>query len=102
MTSKSNGKRLISLKIMAERSKQYIAWVQFIMIGVIFIQSTNFNLPMTLLLVVLFLGILSVIDFKWILPAELNRISEKNPVLMSMKKDLAEIKKNLKESDVNG
>lgn len=97
MTSRRT--KLISLKVMAERAKAYVAWVQFLMIGVIFIQQTSFDLITTLALVVVALGTLSLIDFKWILPAELNRMAEKNPVMMSIKKDIAEIKTRLKESD---
>jgi len=97
MTSRRT--KLISLKVMAERAKAYVAWVQFLMIGVIFIQQTSFDLITTLVLVAVLLGTLSLIDFKWILPAELNRMAEKNPVMMSIKKDIAEIKARLKESD---
>jgi Tfp pilus assembly protein PilZ len=97
MTSRRT--KLISLKVMAERAKAYVAWVQFLMIGVIFIQQTSFDLITTLVLVAVLLGALSLIDFKWILPAELNRMAEKNPVMMSIKKDIAGIKARLKESD---
>lgn len=82
----------INFKIMFERTKQYVIVVQFLMVSWIFIQSTQFNLPMTILLVVLVLGILSLVDFKWILPAELNRMSEKNPVLMEIRRDIKELK----------
>lgn len=85
----------INFKIMAERSKQYVAWVQFIMIGWIFIAQTEFNLITTILLVILALGVLSLIDFKWIFPAELNRISQKNPVLMKIMNDVHDIKATL-------
>ncbi|MGD9381712.1 MAG: hypothetical protein PVI03_04635 [Candidatus Thorarchaeota archaeon] len=98
MTSKkSNGKRLISMKIMAERAKMYVAWVQFLMIGWLFIAQTEFNLPMTILLVVSFLAVLSLIDFKWILPAELNRMAEKNPVMMKVMRDVHDIKVKLND-----
>lgn len=81
----------INLKVIGERTKQYIAWAQFIMIGYIFIQQTEFNLVTTVLLILISLSVISVIDFKWILPAELNRISEKNPVLMEIRKEVREI-----------
>ena len=84
--------KLINFKIMAERSKQYVAWIQFIMISILFIQQTPFSLITTIALVATVLGILSIIDFKYILPAELNRMSEKNPMLVSIKNDLKELK----------
>ncbi len=84
--------KLINFKIMAERSKQYVAWIQFIMISILFIQQTPFSLITTIFLVATVLGILSIVDFKYILPAELNRMSEKNPMLVSIKNDLKELK----------
>jgi len=84
--------KLINFKIMAERSKQYVAWIQFIMISILFIQQTPFSLITTIVLVATVLGILSIVDFKYILPAELNRMSEKNPMLVSIKNDLKELK----------
>ena len=88
--------RWINFKIMFERMKMYVAWVQFVMIGWLFIIQTKFNLWMTLLLVALSLGLLSFIDFKWILPAELNKMAEKNPVIMAIKRDVEKIREEMK------
>lgn len=84
----------INFKIMAERTKAYVAWIQFIMVAILFIQQTMFNLITTLSLVAIALGILSLADFKWILPAELNRMAEKNPILMEIRRDIKELKAN--------
>ncbi len=87
----------ISFKIMFERAKQYVAWVQFMMIGWLFILQTEFNLVTTILLVGIALGTLALIDFKWILPAELDKMAQKNPVLMKIMSDVNEIKKEVKK-----
>ena len=88
--------KLINFKIMGERAKMYVAWVQFAMIGVLFIQQTTFDLVTTILLVAISLGTLTIVDFRWILPAELKRTAEKNPVIMSIQRDVSEIKEMVK------
>lgn len=81
----------VSFKIMFERTKMYVAWVQFAMIGWLFVLQTGFNLLSTLALTGALLGMLALIDFRWILPAEMERLAEKNPVLMSIRDNIEEL-----------
>lgn len=85
----------INFKIMGERSKAYIGYIQFVMVGYIFIVQIEFDLITTILLVVLALGAVSLIDFKWIFPAEQNVIAKKNPFLMEMRKDIKAIRQRI-------
>jgi len=82
---------------MSERLKNYIGWIQFVMIGWIFITQTEFDLVTTILLVAIALGAVSLVDFKWVFPAEQNRIAEKNPFLISMRNDIKEIKQRIEK-----
>jgi len=83
--------KLISFKLMFERTKQYIATVNFVMIAYLFIEQTQFNLVTTVILALLVLGVLSIVDFKYIYPKELGRASEKNPVLMEIRNDIKKL-----------
>ncbi len=77
-------RKVINFKIMFDRARYYISIIQFAMIGYLFIVGTEFNLITTLLAVGIAGAILAIIDFKWIYPEEMRRISEKNPIIMEM------------------
>ncbi len=84
----------IKFLVMFNRVKNYIGIVQFVMIGYLFIVSTEFDLVLTLILVSAFSITLGAIDYKLILPHEQKNVSEKNPVFMDILKKLERIEKN--------
>ncbi len=90
--------KLISFKIMFERVRGYIGILQFLMIGYMFIQQTEFNLLTTIFLVGVVSVVLAIIDFKYIYPAEQKRIMQKNPVIMEIYNDVKEIRRCLNEN----
>lgn len=90
--------KLISFKIMFERVRGYIGILQFLMIGYMFIQQTEFNLLTTIFLVGVVSVVLAVVDFKYIYPAELERIMQKNPIIMEIYNDVKEIRRCLNEN----
>ncbi len=92
----SKSRFLINLKLMWERSKMYISAVQFVFIVYLFILQSEWNFYSTVLLIALIMTPLTIIDFKWIYPAEQRRVSEKNPILMEIRSDIKELKKQHK------
>ena len=91
--------KAINLKIMFDRVRNYIGIIQFAMIGWLFIISTEFNLVSTLFVVAVASSILAVIDFKWIYPEEMRRISQKNPVMREIYENQKEILRKLESME---
>jgi hypothetical protein len=110
-----NKKSLIRWKIYFDRSRMYIGYIQFFLIGIVFLQSFEdgewgklffkyafVSLPVTLLLFVilsLFLGYLDTkLGFR---EEELRNLSKSNPVMMEMLDSLKEIKEKLRSIEEN-
>lgn len=83
--------RPIGFKIMFDRIKNYIAMIQFVMVGYLFIVQTEFDFWMTVAGVAIVSIIVSILDYKWILPNELNAIARKNPVMHELISRLSRI-----------
>jgi hypothetical protein len=110
-----NKKSLIRWKIYFDRSRMYIGYIQFFLIGIVFLQSFEdgewgklffkyafVSIPVALLLFVilsLFLGYLDTkLGFR---EEELRNLSKSNPVMMEMLDSLKEIKEKLKSIEEN-
>lgn len=89
----------IKYLVMFLRIRGYISIIQFLMIGYLFIVSTDFNLYLTVFLVAVLSLAIGIIDYKFIFPREQETISMKNPVFMEILKRVKEIEK---KCDVNG
>ena len=115
-----NRRSLIRWKIYFDRSRMYIGYIQFFLIGVVFLQSFKekswgefiykyaiIAIPSMLILFILFSLLLGYLDTKLGFRAEeLRNVSDSNPVLKEIlisvkeiKKELAEIKKNEKSGN---
>ena len=81
--------------IMGERVRSYVSAVNFVMITYLFIIQTEFNLLITALLILSIMIILALIDWKWILPKEMEWKSRKNPIMMDILEKEREIKEML-------
>ena len=93
---KRNQKRLIGAKIIFDRIKNHLGIVNFLMLVYIFAISSPYPIWLILpgmLAIALALGYL---DYRFILPMEFDRITEKNPFMVEMRKDIKEIKEKLK------
>lgn len=110
-----NKKSLIRWKIYFDRSRMYIGYIQFFLIGIVFLQSFEdgdwgklffkyalVSIPVALLLFVilsLFLGYLDTkLGFR---EEELRNLSKSNPVMMEMLDSLKEIKEKLRSMEDN-
>lgn len=110
-----NKKSLIRWKIYFDRSRMYIGYIQFFLIGIVFLQSFEdgewgklffkyafVSIPIALLLFVilsLFLGYLDTkLGFR---EEELRNLSKSNPVMMEMLDSLKEIKEKLRSIEEN-
>lgn len=82
---------MIEFKIMFDRVKNYIAMIQFMMVGYLFIINTEFNLIATIATVAGLSAILAIIDYKWLLPREYGKLAEKNPAIVKIIKKLDKI-----------
>lgn len=71
---------VIKLKVMFNRVREYMAAVQFLMIGYLFIAGTEFNLYSTILVMAVVSAMIAVLDFKYIMPREYRVLAYKNPI----------------------
>ncbi len=104
-----NRRSLIRWKIYFDRSRMYIGYIQFFLIGIVFLQSFKdrqwgewifqyaiFTIPIALILFVLLSLVLGYLDSKLgFREEELRNLSKSNPVMMEMLKQLQEIKSKL-------
>lgn len=109
--AKLNRKRLIRWKIYIDRARMYIGYIQFIMIGFVFLEvfrDTKFghlifdnlliSTPILFLIFLIFSLILGRIDTALGLrEEELRNSSASNPVTREILKEVKEIKKELAE-----
>ncbi len=104
---------LIRWKIYFDRSRMYIGYIQFFLIGIVFLQSFKdkswgelifknalISIPIALILFVLFSLILGYLDSKLGLrEEEFRNLAKSNPVMMDMLDQLREINKKLDSHD---
>ena len=111
-----NRRSLIRWKIYFDRSRMYIGYIQFFLIGVVFLQSFKENswgefiykyaiiaIPALLILFILFSLLLGYLDTRLGFRAEeLRNVSDSNPVLKEILVSVKEIKKELAEIKKEG
>lgn len=104
-----NKRSLIRWKIYFDRSRMYIGYIQFFLIGIVFLQSFKdeawgvllykyaiISIPVLLLLFIVFSLFLGYLDTKLgFREEELRNLSKSNPVMMEMLTSLNEIKEKL-------
>lgn len=106
-----NKRSIIRWKVYFDRSRMYIGYIQFFLIGIVFLQSFKdkpwgefiFNyaliaIPVALLLFIILSLILGYLDSKLgFREEELRNLSSSNPVLREIHSSLNEIKENLRK-----
>lgn len=109
MKSPVNKRNLIRWKIYFDRSRMYIGYIQFFLIGIVFLQSFKnkpwgelifkyalISIPIALVLFVFLSLLLGYLDSKLgFREEELRNLSKSNPVMMEMLTQLKEIKEKL-------
>jgi len=104
-----NRKTLIRWKIYFDRSRMYIGYLQFFLIGILFLQDyadkpwgkvifkyALISIPVALILFIFLSLVLGYLDSKLgFREEELRNLSKSNPVMMDMLNQLNEIKKKL-------
>jgi preprotein translocase subunit Sss1 len=86
----------IKYKVILERIKQYVAWVNFVLILYLF--TVESPLPYWLVIPIAGIGILIIglVDYKIIFPRELGLTASKNPYWQMVLDELKEINRILK------
>lgn len=111
-----NKKSLIRWKVYFDRSRMYIGYLQFFLIGIVFLQGFRdeawaqilfryavVSIPLLLVAFVAISLFLGYLDTRWGLrQEELRNLSSSNPVMMEMLVSLKEIKEKLKALEENG
>lgn len=106
-----NKRAIIRWKVYFDRSRMYIGYIQFFLIGIVFLQSFkdkpwgefifNYSLiaiPVALLLFILLSLILGYLDSKLgFREEELRNLSSSNPVLMEILSSLNELKEDIRK-----
>jgi hypothetical protein len=104
-----NKKSLIRWKIYFDRSRMYIGYIQFFLIGIVFLQSFKdkpwgelifknaiIAIPIALVLFLLISLILGWLDTKLgFRQEELRNLSKSNPVMMEMLEELKELNRKI-------
>lgn len=105
-----NKRSLIRWKVYFDRSRMYIGYIQFFLIGIVFLQSFRdeawgqilfryaiISIPVIFVLFVAISVFLGYLETRWGLrEEELRNLSSSNPVMMEMLVSLREIKERLK------
>lgn len=108
---KFNKKSLIRWKVYFDRSRMYLGYIQFFLIGIVFIQSFKdkpfgdlifkyalISIPVLFILFVFFSLLIGYIDSKFgFREEELRNLSNSNPVMMDILESLKEIKDDINE-----
>ena len=111
-----NKRSLIRWKIYFDRSRMYIGYIQFFLIGIVFLQSFKdqswgefifryaiIAIPIVLILFVILSLLLGYLDTKLgFREEELRNLSKSNPVMVEMLDSLKEIKEKLKSLESDG
>lgn len=110
-----NRRSLIRWKIYFDRSRMYIGYIQFFLIGVVFLQSFQnqtwgewifkyaiISIPIALMLFIFLSLVLGYMDTKLgFREEELRNLSKSNPIMMEMLSSLKEINERLKSLEDN-
>ena len=105
----------IRWKVYFDRARMYMGYIQFFLIGIVFIKSFKnatwgdfifkyslFTIPILLFLFIVFSLFIGYLDLKFgFREEELKNLSKSNPVLMELFDSIQEIKKTLDESENN-
>ena len=105
-----NKRSLVRWKVYFDRSRMYIGYLQFFLIGIVFLQSFRdeawgrilfqyafISIPIMLVLFVAVSVFLGYLETRWgVREEELRNLSSSNPVMMEMLVSLKEIKEKLK------
>ncbi|MBN1639358.1 MAG: hypothetical protein JW866_10340 [Ignavibacteriales bacterium] len=108
-----NKRTLIRWKIYFDRSRMYIGYIQFFLIGIVFLQSFKdkpwgelvfkyalISIPIALLLFIFLSLVLGYLDSKLGLrEEELRNLSKSNPVMMDLLNQLKEINEKIEKLD---
>ncbi len=108
---KADKKSLIRWKIYIDRAQMYIGYIQFLMIGLVFLKSyedsflgdlifshTLISIPVLLLLFIILALVLGRLDtILGLREEELRNSSTSNPVMREILKNMEEMKKELQE-----
>ncbi len=108
-----NKRSLIRWKVYFDRSRMYIGYIQFFLIGVVFLQSFKdrpwgefifryavIAVPIAIFLFVLLSLILGFLDSKLgFREEEMRNMSKSNPVMMEIAESIREIKEKLNSID---
>lgn len=108
-----NKRTLIRWKIYFDRSRMYIGYIQFFLIGIVFLQSFKdkawgeiifrnavIAIPVALILFVLLSFVLGWLDTKLGLrEEEMRNLSKSNPIMMEMLNELKELNKKLDQKN---
>ncbi|NJK86843.1 MAG: hypothetical protein HC906_13585 [Bacteroidales bacterium] len=108
---------MIRWKIYFDRSRMYIGYIQFFLIGIVFLQSLKGNawkavivnyayitIPAALILFIIFSLVVGYLDTKLgFREEELRNLSKSNPMMVEILESMQEINNRLKsiESDLN-
>jgi preprotein translocase subunit SecG len=104
-----NRRSLIRWKIYFDRSRMYIGYIQFFLIGIVFLQSFRdkpwgevifknvlITIPIALILFVILSLILGYLDSKLgFREEELRNLSKSNPIMMEMLQELKDLNRKL-------
>ena len=115
MNIKLDKTTLIRWKVYFDRARMYMGYIQFFLIGIVFIKSFKnatlgdfifkyslFTIPILLFLFIVFSLFIGYLDLKFgFREEELKNLSKSNPVLMELFDSIQEIKKTLDESKNN-
>ena len=110
-----NRRTLIRWKIYFDRSRMYIGYIQFFLIGVVFLQSFKdkawgelifknaiIAIPIALILFVLLSLILGWLDSRLGLrEEEMRNLSKANPIMMEMLRELKELNQKIDQKTKN-
>ena len=108
-----NKRSLIRWKVYFDRSRMYIGYIQFFMVGVLTVQSFQdqswgqfifkyalISLPVLFILFVLFSLVLGFLDSKLgFREEEMRNMSKSNPVMMEIAESIREIKEKLSQME---
>ena len=108
-----NKKTLIRWKIYFDRSRMYIGYIQFFLIGIVFLQSFKdkpwgemifkyalISIPVGLVLFIFLSLVLGYLDSKLgFREEELRNLSRSNPVMMDMVEQLKEINEKIERTE---
>ena len=111
MKSRVNKKSLIRWKVYFDRSRMYIGYLQFFLLGVVFIQSFKdepwgnvffeyaiVTIPILFILFIAFSLLLGYIDSKYgFREEEMRNLSRSNPVMMEMLEEIKGLRKEIGE-----